>query len=113
LKSNFDDPEINTPLWYRAIKGTNITDVTLSNFTVTSTFNRTLPTSAAINNSEGGGPTRGIYIGVNNETDPMCSKITIQNVAVERFRRIGIAILKGCHDVVVYNHPSAWYQIDS
>lgn len=83
---------------YTVIRGQDVSDILVSQLSISSTFDRRFPTDPRVQNPDRGGPLYGIAIegstGVNQ-------RVTIDSVLVERFARIGFRIGKGSSDVVI------------
>jgi large repetitive protein len=107
LKTNLD----NNPMQhgkssnYNVIRGIAVCDFTITNLTITSTWNRKFTTDTKNNNPQAGGPTYGINLGtlVSTKLDAASKRIIIENVTVEKFRRGGIMVNFGCHDIILRN----------
>ncbi|MDQ0896596.1 cadherin-like beta sandwich domain-containing protein [Paenibacillus sp. V4I7] len=93
LKSSIDDVKNSSVL-----KSSNQHDIVVSNLTVTSTWNRTFSLEHATNNPEAGGPDS--MIAIANYGENPSYNVTIDQVTVERFRRMAIRI-ENSHDIVV------------
>lgn len=83
---------------HTVIRGQDVSDIVVSQLTVSSTWNRRFPTDPRVQNPDRGGPMYGIAIegqhGVNQ-------RITIDAVVVERFARMAFRIGRGSSDVVI------------
>ncbi len=96
LRSGFDDRG-RTSLSGIFLRGVH--DVVISNLTVTSNWARQYSTDSSANNADAGGLTYAIAMGY-GAGEPVYN-VTIDNVLVEKFRRMGVRIGAGSHDVVV------------
>ncbi|MDF2610010.1 MAG: coagulation factor 5/8 type domain protein [Lachnospiraceae bacterium] len=97
LVSNFSE-ELNDTQSTKVLRVTGLENIAIRNMTITSTFDGPFTTEHTTNNPDAGGPLYGIYI---QDLSNVPSKyITIEDVTVERFQRIGIRIASS-HDVVV------------
>jgi hypothetical protein len=92
-------PSIN----YSVIRAYAVQNITISSLTITSTWSGAYSISTGVNNPAAGGPTYGISLtnGTGTLLENATSNITIENVTVEKFRRHGISVRYGCHDVTV------------
>lgn len=96
LVSNFD---VGTgSRQYTVIRGQDVSDILVSQLSISSTWNGRFPTDPRVRNPDRGGPMYGIAIegraGVNR-------RVTIDSVRVERFARMGFRIGQGSSDVVI------------
>lgn len=99
FKSSFDDAGSAS---YTGIELRGVHDVVLSNFTLTTTWNRSYSTQTSGNNTDRGGLTYAIAVGADG-AGTAAHDIVIDNVLVEKFRRMGVRIAAGSHDVTVRN----------
>lgn len=83
---------------YSVIRGQDVSDVLVSNLSLSSTWNRTFPTNPRIQNPERGGPMYAIAV---ESSVGRNQRITFDSVNVERFVRMGFRIGKGSSDVVI------------
>ncbi len=98
LRSGFDDRG-RTTLHGIVLRGVH--DVVISNLTVTSSWNRSYSSDTRVSNPDAGGLTYAIAMGY-GAGEPTYN-VTIDNVMVEKFRRMGVRIGAGSHDIVVKN----------
>ncbi len=96
LVSNFDVG--TTSRQYAVIRGQDISDVLVSNMSVSSAWNRKFPTNPRVQNPERGGPMYAVAVESNNGFN---QRITFDSINVERFVRMGFRIGRGSSDVVV------------
>jgi large repetitive protein len=96
LISNFDTG-VGSRL-YTVIRGEDVSDVLVSNLSITSMWNRTFPTNPRIQNPERGGPMYAIAVESNVGKN---ERVTFDSVNVERFVRMGFRIGKGSSDIVI------------
>lgn len=89
-----------TDLNTKVIKAYGVDNVLISNLTVTSIYDGKYSTDTKVTNPDKGGPLTGIYI--TYSSGKPSRNITIDNVIVEKFQRMGIKIEKS-HDIVVQN----------
>lgn len=97
LVSNFSE-ELNDTQSTKVLRVTGLENIAIRNMTITSTFDGPFTTEHTTNNPDAGGPLYGIYI--QDLSNVPSRYITIEDVTVERFQRIGIRIASS-HDVVV------------
>jgi hypothetical protein len=97
LKSNFDDSHDSKRRYVMRILGVH--DVVIKNFTFTSYWDRTFSERTNQNNPKRGGPT--YMIGIQSREQEYAFNIFIEHVTVERYRRFGIVVRGGCHDIVI------------
>lgn len=83
---------------YTVIRGQDVSDVLVSNLSVSSTWNRKLPANPRIQNLERGGPMYAIAL---ESSVGRNQRVTFDSVNVERFVRMGFRIGKGSSDVVI------------
>lgn len=76
-------------------------DVVLKNFTFTSTWTGNYSIDTTINNPDGGGLSYVIATGASGESPAY--NITIDGVIVEKYKKMGIRIAAGSHDITVRN----------
>ncbi|WP_418320662.1 right-handed parallel beta-helix repeat-containing protein [Piscinibacter sakaiensis] len=95
LKSGFDDQGRNS-VYGMLLQGVH--DVVIANLTVTSSWNRNYSTDSRSNNPDAGGLTYSI---ATSSAGHPTYNVTIDNVLVEKFRRMGVRIGAGSHDIVV------------
>lgn len=98
LKSGFDDQRRTT---FYGIQLFGVHNVVIRNLTVTSNWNRGYSTRTSGNNVDAGGLTYAIAMG--QAAGVPTYNVTIDNVMVEKFRRMGVRIAGGSHDIVVTN----------
>jgi large repetitive protein len=96
LISNFDTGTSSRA--YTVIRGQDVSDVLVSNLSVSSTWNRKFPTNPRIQNPDRGGPLYAIALESNVGRN---QRVTFESVIVERFARMGFRIGKGSSDVVI------------
>lgn len=96
LKSHFDLGTTNS----KVLRAYAQHDIKISDLTITSTFSGEYSTDHTENNPDRNGPEYGIYI--EDSSGQPSYNITIENVVVEKFQKMGIRISKS-HDVVVRN----------
>jgi parallel beta-helix repeat protein len=102
LKTTFDDTGSGTGS-HVVLCGIAIQDLSVTQMTITSTWNRSFSMDTTVGNPEAGGPTFAIEVR-NYSTDLIqnaVARITFDHVKVERFRRIGIFIGPGCREVAI------------
>ncbi|WP_052144561.1 CBM96 family carbohydrate-binding protein [Halalkalibacter okhensis] len=95
LVSHFDVKEVPNS---KVITSYGKHDVVISNLTITSTFNGTYSDNPSVNNPEQGGPAYGIFI-ADFAAQPSYH-ITVNQVTIEKFQRMGIRIEKSNRIVV-------------
>ncbi len=95
--SNFS-AEDNKKLSTSALRALGVHDIVIANLTVTSTFNGKYSTNSNLNNPEAGGPVNGIHI--EDLLGVPSFNITVSQVTVEKYQRIGVRISKS-HDIIV------------
>jgi parallel beta-helix repeat protein len=88
---------------YSGITLHGVHDIVLKNFTFTNTWNKTYSTQTKGNSSDAGGLTNVIATGYNNISDQPTYNVIIDNVLVEKFRRMGVLIAAGSRDILVKN----------
>jgi parallel beta-helix repeat protein len=86
---------------YYGIRLLGVNNVVLKNFTFTNSWNKKFSTSTSTNNPDRGGLSYVIATGYGNSTPAF--NITIDNVLVEKFIKMGVRIAAGSYDVVVKN----------
>ena len=91
---------LNEPGNTRVIKVFNKNNISIKNFTITSVFDGEFSTDHTAANPEIGGPGNGIYIDQSGGVGSY--NITIENVTIEHFQRMGVRINKS-HDITVRN----------
>ncbi len=85
--------------WVDAMRASGVKDATLSDFTITSSWNGAYSDDVGQNNPDRGGPRFGIYIKLSSQTGPS-ARVTVEDVLVEEFQKAGVQIERS-HDVVV------------
>jgi len=85
--------------WVDALRASGVRDVTLSNFTITSSWTGPYSVDVSRTNPGRGGPRFGIYVKSSAQTGPS-ARVTVQDVLVEEFQKAGVQI-EHSHDVVV------------
>ncbi|WP_453991244.1 CBM96 family carbohydrate-binding protein [Bacillus nitroreducens] len=83
----------------KVIRAYGLTNIVISNLTITSTFSGSFSTDSKQNNPDRGGPTYGIYISDGFGSMPS-SNILIDKVTIEKYQRMGVRI-ENSHDIVV------------
>ncbi|MBC7622215.1 MAG: right-handed parallel beta-helix repeat-containing protein [Aeromicrobium sp.] len=96
LKSNFDVGLGSRP--DTVMRGQDVSDILVSNLSITSTWDRRFPTSPRSQNPDRGGPMYAIAIEAKADAN---QRITFEAVRVERYARMGILVGKGSSDVVI------------
>jgi large repetitive protein len=96
LISNFDTGVSSRA--YTVIRGQDVSDVLVSNLSVSSTWNRQFPTNPRIQNPDRGGPMYAIAL---ESSVGRNQRVTFESVNVERFVRMGFRIGKGSSDIVI------------
>jgi parallel beta-helix repeat protein len=106
IKSNLNtsvylNSTAQTSLNMYVIQLSGVSNLCLSDITISSTWNGTFSTQTSGNSSEAGGPAVAIRLGGGGTSQTHA--ITMQNLIVERYSRMGIQIGAGCTDVVIQN----------
>lgn len=83
---------------FATVRGVDVHDVVVSHLTLTSTWNRTLPTNPRTMNPDRGGPLYGIAIDSDVATN---ERLRFEHITVERFARMGIRLGKGTFDSAI------------
>ena len=86
---------------YYGIRLLGVNNVVLKNFTFTNSWNKKFSTSTSTNNPDRGGLSYVIATGYGNSAPSF--NITIDNVLVAKFIKMGVRIAAGSYDVVVKN----------
>ena len=86
---------------YYGIRMLGVNNIVLKNFTFTNSWNKNYSSNTSTANPDRGGLTYVIATGYGNSA--AAHNITIDNVTVEKFRRMGVRIAAGSHDIVVKN----------
>lgn len=86
---------------YYGIRLLGVNNILLKNFTFTNTWNKNFSTNTSVNNPDRGGLSYVIATGYGNSAAAF--NITIDNILVEKFIKMGVRIAAGSHDVVVKN----------
>lgn len=97
LRSYFDNKSGSNT---RVIKALGLQNITISNLTISSSFNGKYPTDRVENSPDRGGPITGIYI--EDAASKGSQHITIDRVTVEKYQRMGVRVSRS-NDVVVRN----------
>ena len=98
LVSNLDCDSNCSNINQFVIHGAGVSKLLLSDFTVTSTWNKTYSTDTNVSNPAVGGPAVAINLaGSGNAQD--CFAISVERVTAEKYSRMGFRANGGCHDV--------------
>ncbi|WP_413379201.1 right-handed parallel beta-helix repeat-containing protein [Alkalihalobacillus sp. 1P02AB] len=95
LVSSFDVQQVPNS---KVLTAFGVKNVVVSNMTITSTFDGSYSDNPSENNPERGGPAYGVFI-ADSAGDPS-QLMTIQNVTVEKFQRMGVRIEKSNRIIV-------------
>lgn len=87
----------------RVIRGSNIHDVIVADFTITSRYEGPLGDDPD-NGEAGGGPMYGIYIGARE--GKASSQVLVENLSIRRFERHGISVKASQEVTITKNHIS-------
>lgn len=98
FRSTLDDKGKATMTGLKVI---GVSDVVLRGFSLTTTWNRAFSTQTEGNSPDAGGLTYGIAVGAHPSLPTF--NVVIENVLVEKFRRMAFRVDKGSHDVVLRN----------
>lgn len=98
FKSSADDGGGSTA--YYGINLLGVNNVVLKNFTLTNQWNKSYSTDTRKASQQAGGLTYAIAMGYHSAPT---HHVTIDNVLVEKFRRMGVRVGPGSYDVVVQN----------
>ncbi|MGL1890509.1 MAG: discoidin domain-containing protein [Spirochaetaceae bacterium] len=99
LLSNFSKEE-NNKLSTQVFRATGVHDIYISNVSITSTFDGKYSTVPDQKNPDADGPLYGVFI--QGSSGIPTSKITVENVSIEKFQRYAVRIGKS-HDVTIRN----------
>jgi hypothetical protein len=86
-------------IFFSVMRGQALHDVLLSDFSITSTWDKTFSTSVRVNNPERGGPT--VAINIDGANKGKNYNVTLSRLTLEKYSRMAVQLTRGTYDCAI------------